>query len=187
VTTAQPFPSKPVFHFSNFTKQNMDHSTLSEPLQMPVQVALGAWEIQNSRLSKLIDSLPDERMHAEIAPGKNSGVYILGHLIAVHDNMLPVLGLGERLYPHLDEIFLRNPEKSGLSKPALTELKANLAAVNERLAAGFASLSPAQWLERHTAVSPEDFEKEPHRNKLNLLLNRTGHLAYHLGQLVLLK
>ena len=165
----------------------MDNSTTAEPLQMSVQVALGAWDIQNTRLLKLIDSLPDERLHAEIAPGKNTGVYILGHLIAVHDNMLPVLGLGDRLYPHLDEIFLRNPEKSGLSKPSLTELKANLAAVNERLSAGFSTLSPVQWLDRHTAVSQEDFEKEPHRNKLNLLLNRTGHLAYHLGQLILLK
>ena len=165
----------------------MDNPSLAEPLQMPVQVALGAWEIQNSRLLKLIDSLPEERLHDEIAPGKNTGVYILGHLIAVHDNMLPVLGLGDRLYPHLDEIFLQNPEKSGLPKPSLTELKANLAAVNERLSAGFATLSPAQWLDRHTAVSQEDFEKEPHRNKLNLLLNRTGHLAYHLGQLILLK
>ena len=165
----------------------MDHSTPADPLEMSVQVALGAWEIQNTRLQKLIDSLPDERLHQEIAPGKNTGVYILGHLIAVHDNMLPVLGLGERLYPHLDEIFLRNPEKSGLAKPSLAELKANNAAVNERLSAGFATLSPAQWLERHTAVSPEDFEKEPHRNKLNLLLNRTGHVAYHLGQLILLK
>jgi hypothetical protein len=29
--------------------------------------------------------------------------------------------------------------------------------------------------------------KEPHRNKLNLLMNRTNHLSYHLGQLVLLQ
>ena len=34
---------------------------------------------------------------------------------------------------------------------------------------------------------PEDFIKEPHRNKLNVLLTRTTHLAYHAGQLALLK
>ena len=165
----------------------MEQSTPAEPLKMPVQVALGAWDIQNSRLLKLIESLPEERLLDEIAPGKNTGIYVLGHLIAVHDNMLPVLGLGDRLYPHLDEIFLRNPDKSGLAKPSVSELKSNLNEVNTRLAAGFATLSPANWLERHTAVSEADFEKEPHRNKLNLLLNRTGHLAYHLGQLVFLK
>ncbi len=37
------------------------------------------------------------------------------------------------------------------------------------------------------AVTAEDFAREPHRNKLNIVLNRTGHVSYHLGQLVLLK
>lgn len=41
--------------------------------------------------------------------------------------------------------------------------------------------------QKHSAVSEEDFAKEPHRNKLNLLLNRTNHLSYHHGQLVFLK
>ncbi len=165
----------------------MEQSTLADALKMSVQVALGAWDIQNSRLVKLIESLPEGRLSDEIAPGKNTGVYVLGHLVAVSDNMLPVLGLGERLFPHLDEVFLTNPEKSGLAKPPVSELMANLHAVNKRLAEGFATLSPANWLERHTAVSEADFAKEPHRNKLNLLLNRTGHIAYHLGQLVWLK
>ena len=47
--------------------------------------------------------------------------------------------------------------------------------------------STEQWLERHMSVSPEDFDKEPHRNKLNIIISRTNHIAYHLGQLVLLK
>jgi hypothetical protein len=36
-------------------------------------------------------------------------------------------------------------------------------------------------------MTEEDFEKEPGRNKLSVLINRTNHMAYHLGQLVLLK
>jgi hypothetical protein len=36
-------------------------------------------------------------------------------------------------------------------------------------------------------VSEEDFAKEPHRNRFTLLLSRTGHLAFHLGQVVLVK
>ena len=43
------------------------------------------------------------------------------------------------------------------------------------------------WLGRHMSVSPEDFVKEPHRNKLNVLINRTGHMANHIGQMNLLK
>ena len=44
----------------------------------------------------------------------------------------------------------------------------------------------ATLFEKHTAVSEEDFSKEPHRNKLNIVISRTSHLQYHTGQLVLL-
>jgi hypothetical protein len=35
------------------------------------------------------------------------------------------------------------------------------------------------WFSRHMLVSPEDFAKEPHRNKLNVIINRTNHMANH--------
>jgi hypothetical protein len=48
--------------------------------------------------------------------------------------------------------------------------------------------TPAEaWFEKHTAVTAEEFTSEPHRNKLNIIITRTSHLQYHLGQLVLLK
>jgi hypothetical protein len=50
---------------------------------------------------------------------------------------------------------------------------------------GFASISAADWLKKHAAVSEEDFLKEPLRNRLAILLSRTNHLAYHLGQTAL--
>jgi DinB superfamily len=159
----------------------------TSPLAMSVQVALSSWDMQNSRFLKLLDALTDEQLQSEIAPGRNTGVYLLGHLAAVHDYMLPLLGLGERLFPDLEEPFLRKPDKSGLDFPSVAELKSQYAAVNAALSTGFATLSPENWLEKHTSISDADFQKEPHRNKLNLLLNRTGHLAYHFGQVALLK
>jgi hypothetical protein len=42
-------------------------------------------------------------------------------------------------------------------------------------------------LQKHTAVSDADFAKEPHRNRLSVVLNRAGHVQYHLGQLVWFK
>jgi hypothetical protein len=36
---------------------------------------------------------------------------LLGHLTAVHDRMLPLLGIGERLHPELDEAYLTNPDQ----------------------------------------------------------------------------
>jgi hypothetical protein len=53
-----------------------------------VKMILMAWDAQNSYLNKLISSLTDEQLAKEIAPGKNTGVYLLGHLIAVSDGML---------------------------------------------------------------------------------------------------
>jgi len=57
--------------------------------------------------------------------------------------------------------------------------------VNETLQAGFDRLAPGDWLHKHGSVSDEDFEKDPSRNRFSVLLSRTGHVAYHLGQAVL--
>lgn len=46
-------------------------------------------------------------------------------------------------------------------------------------------LTPSEWLQRHEAVSPEEFLREPHRNKYASLLGRTAHIAYNFGQAML--
>lgn len=123
----------------------------------------------------------------EIAPGKNRVVYLLGHLVAVHDAMLSLLGLGERKYAHLDEAFLKSPDKAIETIPSVAELRDAWSKTNETLVGHFSKLTPEEWLARHTAVSEEDFAKEPHRNRLNVLISRTNHLQYHTGQIALLK
>ena len=157
-----------------------DHTALT------AQIALTNWNAQNKRFNDLIDKLTDDQLLAETAPGRNTGIYLLGHLIAVNDGLLPLLGFGERLYPELDEVFLKNPDKSGLSKPSVAELKAALANINAALSAHLTQLQPADWFTKHSSVSAEDFAKEPHRNKLNVILGRTTHLGYHMGQLAYL-
>lgn len=155
--------------------------------QLVVKMALDAWNTYIARADKLFSSLSDEDLQKEIAPGRNSGVYLLGHLAAVHDAMLPLYGIGNTLRTGMDEIFIKNPDKSGLVKPSIAELRTYWSEVNKKLAEHFEKYSVEQWLDKHTAVSDEDFQKEPHRNKLNVLLNRTNHLANHYGQLLLLK
>lgn len=139
------------------------------------------------RASKLLEDLSDEQIEQEISPTKNTGHYLLGHLIAVQDNMLPLLGLGESLYPELAEIFIKNTDKSALVKPSILQLRKQWGEVNKLLLEKLELLSFELWFEKHTAISDEDFAKEPHRNKLNVVLSRTSHLAYHVGQLALLK
>ena len=121
------------------------------------------------------------------APGRNTGIYLLGHLIAVSDAMLPILGFGDRLFSELENIFIKSPDKSGQVFPTIKELKAKLDVVNRKLSEHSAVTSADEWFGRHMSVSPEDFAKEPHRNKLNVIINRTSHMANHIGQMLLLK
>lgn len=149
-----------------------------------VNMALMSWDTTISRTNKLLQELPDNILQNSIAPNRNTGAWVVGHLVAVHDAMLPVLGLGERFYPELEGPFLKNTETSNLSLPQLREYWNK---VNTTLRERMATLQPEEWFQRHTLVSEADFAKEPFRNKLNLLINRTGHVSYHLGQLVFLK
>jgi hypothetical protein len=57
--------------------------------------------------------------------------------------------------------------------------------INQNPWDGFLKFSAADWVRQHTAVSEADFKREPHRNRFTVLLGRTAHLAYHLGQATL--
>ena len=70
--------------------------------------------------------------------------------------------------------------------PSLADLRAQWKEVNDTLLGHMKSLPAEEWFTRHANISEGDFPKEPHRNRLNVLLSRTSHLAYHRGQLVLL-
>lgn len=162
-----------------------DNQTTADK-ELFIKMVLSNWELQVSRVNNLLDKLSEEELSTPTAPGRNTGGYILGHLAAVSDGMFTFLGLGEKLNPAMDELFVRNPENSDLQKPALSEIKAYWNNVNSILTPKMEQMPASEWFNRHTAVSEEDFAKEPHRNKLNIVINRTGHLAYHLGQLVYL-
>ncbi len=80
------------------------------PEQLFVLTAVRSWDLWTSRTAKFFDNLTDQQMLAEVAPGKNRAVYLYGHLIAVHDAMIPQLGLGEATYPALREQYLSQPD-----------------------------------------------------------------------------
>ena len=139
------------------------------------------------RTRKLVHTLTEEQLHHAVAPDKNRGIYLLGHLVAYHDALGALMGLPHRTYPEWDAVFLHNPDQIGQAMPSVAELKTGWDTVHGRLASYFAQFTPAEWLIKHTAVTDEEFARQPHRNKLNVLLSRTNHLSYHLGQLMLLK
>jgi hypothetical protein len=152
-----------------------------------LKMVFDRWNASVKNCDTLINSLSDEQLQREIAPGKNRGIYVFGHLIAVHDDMIRLLDMGDKMYPELYEAFLKSPDKAVADLPSVAELRKCWKAQCEALQQKFDSLKAEQWFERHTAVSAEDFAKEPHRNKLNIIITRTTHLQYHVGQLVLLK
>lgn len=147
-----------------------------------IDSALRTWKTNIDRTGKLFNALSEEQLQQEIAPGKNRLIYLWGHLTAVNDALLPLLGFGKRIHPELDEIFVKNPDRSVPNTISGKDLQRIWDEVNESLWTSFTKLSPAEWLQKHTSVSEEDFAREPHRNRFTILLGRTSHLAYHYGQ-----
>jgi len=155
--------------------------------ELMIKMVVSAWESYFQRVNKLFENLSNEQLQKQVAPGRNTGIYLLGHLTAVTDGMLPLLGFGEKLYPGLDKIFLESPDASGLKMPSVAELRTYWKTVNDKLSENIKAMNPDDWFTRHSAVSQEDFEKEPHRNKLNIIINRTNHQSWHYGQLLFLQ
>jgi hypothetical protein len=148
---------------------------------------LNSWKLVIGRLDQIFLTLTDEQLQKQVAPGKNRLFYLLGHLTAVHDRLFPLLGLGERLHPELDEPFLTNPDRAFPDSVSASDLKKAWAEVNNKLTAAFERFTPEDWLQRHTGASDEDFAKDPTRNRLAVVISRTNHASFHSGQSVLAK
>src|SRR5260370_37669991 len=95
-----------------------------------------SWKLVISRFDKVLFELSDEQLHQQVAPGKNRVFYLVGHLIATHDRMFPLPGLGERLHPELDETYITNPDRVLVDPISTTELRRAWAEVNSKLTTG---------------------------------------------------
>lgn len=160
---------------------------MNDPHALFVKMALDAWTAQLNGTDALINELTDEQLMQDVAPGKNRGIYLLGHLAAEHDLMLPLLRFQGSLFPELKPVFVDAADRSVPDAFSVSQLRTHWRTVNAALSDHVRGLSPSDWFTRHANISEADFPKEPHRNRLNVLLSRTVHLAHHRGQLVLLK
>ncbi len=146
--------------------------------------ALATWNAQLERANKLFVVLDAHQLESQVAPGRNRLIYLWGHLTAIHDRMLPLLGIGERVHPEFDAIFLTSPDRAH-PLPSRDTILDWWNTVNHNLNTGMQAFTPGEWLEKHSAVSDEEFAKDPLRNRFSILLSRSHHLAYHFGQTVL--
>ena len=145
--------------------------------------AVNAWKAVIDRLNEIVRSASDDDFETVVAPNRNRVFYIVGHLVAVHDRMLPLLGIGERLHPEYDAPFLTSPDTHAAGDISAADLRAAWSSVNDALTAKIEALPADAWFEKHTSVSDEDFQKDPLRNRLSVLLSRTNHASFHQGQL----
>ena len=146
---------------------------------------LDSWKLVIKRFDKMLSNFTDEQLQQQVAPGKNRVFYLLGHLTAIHDRMLPMLGIGKRLHPELDDAHITNGDRLLRDPLSVTELRRTWTEVNDKLTEAFELLTPRDWLEKHAAVSDAEFAENPKRNRLSVVMNRTNHVSYHLGQVVL--
>jgi hypothetical protein len=149
------------------------------------KTTVNSWKLAIDRLDQMFSSLSDEELQTGVAPERNRIFYLLGHLTAVHDRLFPLLGLGKRLHPELDDDFITNPDGKSHDRVSAKDLRRAWSEVNQQLTAAFVELPPEEWLKKHEAVSEEDFAKEPLRNRLAVLQSRTLHAGAHAGQIAL--
>lgn len=153
--------------------------------QLFIKMALNNWDVQINRLEKMFNSFTDEQLQLEVAPGKNRLIYLLGHFVAYHDMLGESLGLIARKYQHLDEAFIKNADKAGFDMPDAAYLRQAWLDIHQKLSQLFSELSVGDWFKKHELVSEEDFAKNLTRNRLNMVMNRIAHVAYHAGQVKL--
>src|SRR5258705_12506231 len=110
--------------------------------------ALRAWKLVIAQLDQMFSSMNDEELRREVAPGRNRVFYLMGHLTAIHDRLLSMLSLGERLHPELDEDFLTNADRVTGDRVAPEAVRLAWAEVNARFTAALAALPPEGWLKQ---------------------------------------
>ena len=151
-----------------------------------LEICLLQWDVYNRRLFKTLEILPEENFHKPIVPGGNSASWLLGHLADTDDALLELFAIRTRMFPELAKIYHHERGTNQAGHLSKVDLMAKWNAITTELDKAFKSMSEQDWHSRHQAVTEEDFKKEPHRNKLNVMLSRVGHKASHLGQIAML-
>src|SRR6185437_4667977 len=113
--------------------------------ELVIKMITDSWRKQLIATNKIFDNLSDEELMQEVAPGRNRAIYLLGHLTAVHDRMLPLLRFEEAKYPELDRVFLESPDKAVEEIPSAQQLRQQWKEVNDTLLNHIKSLPADEW------------------------------------------
>lgn len=152
-----------------------------------IAMSLKAWNQQSDRAGKIWNSMTDEQLLRPVAADRNRIIYLLGHLTASNDGLFPLFSDKPRMFPEWEEIFLKTPDAADKRLPETSVLREAWTAGASALSGLFAGFSTADWLDRHNAMTADDLAADPGRNKMSVLFSRTAHMAYHIGQILLVK
>lgn len=136
-------------------------------------------------ISGIIEPLSDEEFKMELSPGKNHGVWLMGHLVTSDDDFSMFMGKGEVMFPQYYEVFgqgskLLPPD----SYPPVSELKDAWKKVCDKNRKIYSELTDDELQQPHALV--KDFEKDYFKTKERVIMAWQLHQLYHAGQLGIL-
>src|SRR6478672_2653480 len=63
-----------------------------------IKMVVAEWDKQNNNFNRFLSSVTGEQLSKEVAPGKNTGIYLVGHLIAIRCHVTTI-GLWAEIVP----------------------------------------------------------------------------------------
>jgi len=163
---------------------------MSKTPENPLSAAFyDQWKILNSWLSNTINKLTDEELCSTIAPNRNHGVWILGHLIESEDELAVYLGLDNWLFPEYEAMFGQgSPLLPVAQYPHVSFLRQQWQQVSARNNQLLSTFTDAQWHQPHTRIdSGNPLDEDFFKTKGRCIAIWNIHQTLHLGQLGVLR
>lgn len=133
-----------------------------------------------------LHAIKDDELLIEIVPGRNHGVWILGHLIASDDDLSLYITKEPILFPELQEFFKQGSTLQEIEKyPPIPDLREKWKKVCEKNENVFNQLTDEMLDEYHEMIKG-DPEQDYFKTKEVVLINWTFHQIHMAGQLALL-
>src|ERR1019366_8461519 len=132
-----------------------------------------------------LDELTDEELRSDIIPGKNHGVWILGHLIASDDTLSEYLGYGPTLFPESQVYSQGNTLLPVDECKSPSVLRGEWKKVCEKNESIYQTLTDAELDQPHAMLQGNPAE-DYFKTKQGVIINWSLHQVHHAGQLALL-
>ena len=140
------------------------------------------YELMVGWINETMKGLSDDDFKQELSPGKNHGVWLLGHMIVCDDDFSLYMGKGNLLYPEYAEIFGQGGKiQPAENYPSVAELRNCWTKVCEKNMKIYPELKDSEFDEPHALV--KDPETDFFKTKGRVIMAWQLHQMYHDGQL----